>query len=109
MSAEKNAAQNKSDNGRVRNLANTPVPNWAQFALLQQIIVMVLAGLMLDGGALAQICFYALVAYWGSAMTIVVRRQAPTRIDVLWLKWSYIPLCCASFYLSQWIWRLRGC
>jgi hypothetical protein len=91
------------------NFATTPLPESARFALIQQAIVLVLSAGMLDGGELAQICFYAFVAFWGGTGVLVARRGATiTRADILLIRWSYIPLCIGSFFLTHWIWNLRG-
>jgi hypothetical protein len=89
--------------------ATTPLPEAARFALIQQVIVVVLSAGMLDGGALAQVCIYALMGFWGGTGVLIARRGAAlTRVDIILIRWSYIPLCILSFFLTQWIWSLRG-
>jgi hypothetical protein len=89
--------------------ATTPLPAAARFALIQQAIVIFLSAGMLDGGELAQVCLYAFAAFWGGTGVLIARRGAAlTRADILLIRWSYIPLCIVSFYLTHWIWSLRG-
>lgn len=79
------------------------------FPLLQQAIVMILAGMVLDGGRIFQMCFYAMVAYWGGIFMMSRRRKkAYTRVDLLLVRYAFIPLCVISGYLTSWIWHLRG-
>jgi hypothetical protein len=95
---------------RFHNLATTPIPDSVRFALIQQAVVLVLAAGMLDGGELAQVCFYAFAAFWAGVGVLIARRGAAlTRVDILLIRWSYIPLCIGSFFLTHWIWSLRGC
>jgi hypothetical protein len=87
----------------------TPLPGATTFALIQQAIVMFFCALILDGGGLAQVCLYALVAFWGGTGLLIARRGAAiTRVDIILIRWSYIPLCIVSFFLTYWIWSLRG-
>ena len=89
--------------------ATTPLPEATRFALIQQAIVIFLSAGILDGGALAQVCIYALVAFWGGAGVLIARRRAAlTRVDIILIRWSYIPLCVVSFFVTYWIWSLRG-
>ena len=87
----------------------TPLPGATTFALIQQAIVMFFCALILDGGGLAQVCLYALVAFWGGTGLLITRRGAAlTRADIALIRWSYIPLCIVSGFLTYWIWSLRG-
>lgn len=87
----------------------TPLPEAIKFALIQQAIVILLSAGMLDGGELAQVCLYAFFGFWGgTGVLIAKRRGALTRVDILLIRWSYIPLCIVSFFLTHWIWSLSG-
>jgi hypothetical protein len=85
------------------------LPREVPLALLQQVSIGVLSGMVLDGGVLGEICGFAFVAFWGGAGLILARRRnALTDVDKLLIGWGYIPLCIVSFFLTPWIWRLRG-
>ena len=78
-------------------------------AFVQQSVIMVLAGMILDGGVVAQSCFYAFAAFWVGVGVILWRRApAPTKVDLLIVRGGFIVLCVLSFFLTHGIWRLRG-
>lgn len=90
-------------------LASSPHKPAIKSALLQQVIILILAASILDGGDLFSICLIALVAFWAGVILIRRRRpQTPTRIDLFMIRGSYIPLCVITFFLVDWFWRLRG-
>jgi len=92
-----------------RACAATPLSEAVRFALLQQALVLLLSAGMLDGGQLAQVCLYAFAGFWSGAGVLIARRgPALTRLDILLIRWSSIPLCVLSYFLTHWIWRLRG-
>jgi len=76
-------------------------------ALTQQAFILVLAGMILDGGVVAEICLFAAVAFWVGVALIRFRRPVPTKVDLVLIEGGYIVLCLISFFLAQWIWRLR--
>jgi hypothetical protein len=89
-----------------------PVPSlkteWLP-ALFFQIPILVLASMVLDGGAIAQVCFYALVAFWVGVVVLHFRRRGVlSRVDLLLIRWGYILACIISFFITRWIWQLRG-
>jgi hypothetical protein len=78
-------------------------------ALVFQMPILVLASMVLDGGGIAQVCFYALVAFWsGVAVLHFHRRGALTRVDLLLIRYGYILVCIISFIITRWIWHWRG-
>ena len=78
-------------------------------AFVQQGIIMVLAGMILDGGAVAQSCFYAFAAFWVGVGIILYRRApSPTKTDLVLVRGGFIVLCVLSFFLTHGIWHLRG-
>jgi hypothetical protein len=79
------------------------------FAFVQQSLVLVLASMMLDGGGFFQVCFYAFVAYWAGVGLLRLRAKAGlSKVDLLLIRYGYIPVCVLSFLLTYWIWHLRG-
>ena len=91
---------------------SAPVPSlkteWLP-ALVFQMPILVLASMILDGGGIAQVCFYALVAFWvGVAVLHVHRKGALSRVDLLLIRYGYIFVCIMSFFITRWIWQWRG-
>ncbi|MGC3957596.1 MAG: hypothetical protein QM813_06435 [Verrucomicrobiota bacterium] len=79
------------------------------FSLAQQGAVAALAGMILDGGQILQCVAYAAGAYWIGMFVIVGRRaDRLTRLDRLLVRWGFLMLCVVSFFLTRWIWSLRG-
>ena len=87
------------------NFATKLLPSAVTFALVQQLMVIILSGLILDGGFIGQACIMALVVFWGGAGLLLARRRgvALTPLDTLLIKWSYIPLCIVAMFLTYWI------
>ena len=78
-------------------------------AFVQQGVILALAVMILDGGAVAQSCFYAFTAFWAGVGVILWRRSsAPTKVDLLIVRGGFIVLCVFSFLLTHGIWYLRG-
>ena len=90
-------------------LATSPYKDSIKFALVQQITILLLSAGVLDGGDMFSICLIPFLAFWTCVFLIRLRRpETPSRFDLLFIKWSYIPLCVATFFLVHWFWRLRG-
>lgn len=78
-------------------------------AFVQQALILVLAGMILDGGVIGQMCLYALAAFWGGVAVILIRRrQSPSRLDLLLVRGGYLPVCVLSVILTRAIWHWRG-
>jgi hypothetical protein len=78
-------------------------------AIALQIVLGLLALLILDGGGIAEICGIALVSFWGGAAVLIWRHpQSPSRLDIELIRFGYFPVILVSFFLSCWIWHLRG-
>lgn len=78
-------------------------------ALVFQMPILVLSSMVLDFGGIAQVCFYALVAFWGGVAVLHVRRSGSlSRVDLLLIRYGYILACVISFFVTRWIWHLRG-
>ena len=72
-------------------------------------IILLLAGAILDGGVILQLCLFAAVAFWiGVAVIWFRRRSTPTKLDLLVIEAGYLALCVVSFFLSFWVWNRRG-
>lgn len=78
-------------------------------ALSWQAIILLLASMVLDGGGIFQVCFYALVGYWGGVAVLLLRKRASLSItDTLFIRHGYIFVCVISFLVTRLIWHLRG-
>ena len=70
---------------------------------------MFLAALILDGGCIGQVCFYALLGFWGGVLVLRTRsRDVLTKLDLMLIRGGYIPVCIISFFITRWIWKWRG-
>jgi hypothetical protein len=70
-------------------------------AAIQQVLVLVLASMILDGGVVAATCFFAAVGFWAGVFVIRLRRRSPTRVDLAVIEGEYIVLCVIAFLISR--------
>ena len=76
-----------------------------RFSLFQQVPWSLLCLLMLDFGRKAKICGITLIAYWAYALAMMVLRPlAPDRMDIVFLRWGFLPLFGVTVALAQVIW-----
>ena len=77
--------------------------------VVQQVIVLVLAAMLLDGGDLLMFCLVACLAFWVGVTFIRVHRgQTPTKMDLILIRSSYLLLCIITFFVVHLVWKLRG-
>jgi hypothetical protein len=75
----------------------------------QQIILLLLASAILDGGVVLQVCVFGFAAFWvGVAIIYARRRLVLTKLDLLLVEAGTVPLSVISFFLSYFIWNRRG-
>jgi hypothetical protein len=73
-----------------------------RFGVVQQLVLLGLSALMLDGGRTLRLCAIAAVAYWAAALLIIARRPAaPTRADRTFLRYGYLVLPVVAGILSR--------
>lgn len=90
-------------------VSTSPYRNAIISAIVQQVLVLVLASLILDGGDLLMFCVVACLAFWSGFVFIRVRRgQTPTKIDLILIRASYLALCIITFLVVHLVWKLRG-
>ena len=78
-------------------------------AFVQQGIILVLAGMILDGGRIALMCLFACAAFWiGTGVIIFRRGTSPSKMDLFLVRGGYLLLCVVSFFVGQLVWQLRG-
>lgn len=79
------------------------------FPLLQQLIVLGVASLILDGGMVLRMFSYAALAYWACVAIIWIRRRRQlTKIDRIVIRIGFLAACAVSVVLTRFIWHLRG-
>jgi hypothetical protein len=67
-------------------------PTLIEVLICQAIVILVFAGL-LDGGARFRACLYCYLAYLPGAVILLVRRfRALTKVDLVYLKWGWVPI-----------------
>ena len=85
----------------------TKVP--MMFPIIQQIVVLVIGCLNLDGGETLQIVGYASLAYWVGYAFIMARRHGRfSGFDRVFIRWGVLSLCVSSFFITRFIWHLKG-
>jgi len=79
-------------------------------SLLLQLITTILLLLLLDGGQLARAGAAAMLAFWiGVAIVMLRRPQTPRPLDLLYVRWGYLPFLAIAIAvaLSPWMGILR--
>ena len=92
-----------------RPFGRTTLSDAIVFACVQQLFVILLAALVLDGGVLLLICLFAVAGFWGGVGVLVLRRKArASRFDLALIRWGFLPVCALSFVMCSWIWGPKG-
>ena len=76
-----------------------------------QSVVIVLAGMILDGGAIFEVCLYAWIAFWAGVIVDVARRKEQTpmsKFDAFLMRYGHFLLCVLSYFITGLIWKWRG-
>ena len=90
-------------------LASSPYREALKSALVQQGIVLFIAAGILDGGDILATCLIAFIGFWvGFHLVRHHRPQTPTKLDLIIVHGSYIPLCILVLFLVHCFWLLRG-
>ena len=80
-----------------------------KIALLLQIVIGVPAAIAIDGGLLFELWWRPMAAYYGCFIVMVFRRpNAPTKLDLILVKWGFVLLIPCTFIFSVLIWRWMG-
>ena len=78
-------------------------------AFVQQVIILLLAGTILDGGVIAQMCLFACAVFWGGVAVILLRRRlTPTNLDLTLVRVGSLLVCFISYVVSVSIWHWKG-
>ncbi|MCP5524393.1 MAG: hypothetical protein H7A46_22920 [Verrucomicrobiales bacterium] len=79
------------------------------FPLVQQLLVLGMSSLILDGGRVLQVFSYAALAYWTCVAIIFMRRgRHLTSLDKIVIRVGFLMACAISVILTGFIWHLRG-
>ena len=106
-------------------LSPTPVPSAAQddvqpapdvnlrsafkTYLIVQLILLILTQLLLHSGHFYQFFIIALIGYWLPVLFILARRrQNPTKLDFLFVRYGVIPLWFAALFVAPIVYRFIG-
>jgi hypothetical protein len=82
----------------------------AKIAFALQATILVFTALLLDGGTIFQVCVYALVGFWGGVTVLRIRAKGElSTLDLLLIRYGYVPACIISFFVTREVWHLRGC
>ncbi|MGZ4971382.1 MAG: hypothetical protein ACXWDN_01375 [Limisphaerales bacterium] len=89
--------------------AASPYKSAVRSAVVQQVIVLVLASMILDGGDILTFCLVACLAFWvGFAFIRVRRGRMPTKIDLTLIRGSYLLLCLITYAVVYLVWKSKG-
>jgi hypothetical protein len=67
-------------------------PTVFEVLIYQALVILVFASL-LDGGARFRACLFCYLCYLPGAVIVVVRRaRALTKVDLVYLKWGWVPM-----------------
>ena len=75
------------------------------FAASQQAITGILSAMLLDGGVVLGIWCFTVLACWMGVVVIAIRRPlTPTRSDILFIEFGFIPLFIFACFVSFSLW-----
>ncbi len=73
------------------------------------VLLLVLAMMVLDGGATLSATPFGLVAFWGVTVLVIIRRPVrPELSDIHFVKYGALWVFLIAQVLARWIWSLRG-
>jgi hypothetical protein len=79
-----------------------------EVVVLQALVLLPFASVM-DGGVRLQACWYSYLGYLAGALLILARRgRAPTRGDLLYLRWAWLPIVVIGVVLFLRVWKAKG-
>ena len=81
-------------------------------ALIVQAPIILLSGLLADGGAIVWICMKSALVFWAAIVLIVVRRPtAPSIWDLRFIRFGFLlllPICAYVEYHAEPWWNYLG-
>ena len=89
--------------------STSPASEALKLGVFEQVLLLPLAGMILDGGGIFLVALFALAGYWGGVLVIRLRRRGLyTKLDLALFRWGFFVLCAISFFLARLIWGFRG-
>jgi hypothetical protein len=87
-----------------------PARGWTAIeVVVLQVLILLPFALLLDGGVRLQACWYSYLGYLAGALIILARRgRAPTRGDLLYLRWAWLPIVVIGVVLFLHVWKAKG-
>ncbi|MGZ4973451.1 MAG: hypothetical protein ACXWBP_03865 [Limisphaerales bacterium] len=93
----------------VQTSQRSPLADAIKFSAIQQVIVLVFAVGILDGGDFFSMCMNGTIGFWCVIGFICLRRRKnPTNVDIAIIKWGYLVFVGLSVVFTQAIWAIRG-
>ncbi|MFC1497744.1 hypothetical protein ACFLS1_04610 [Verrucomicrobiota bacterium] len=95
---------------KIRNITIHSLYNRAMlFGAGFQMILLLLAGMVLDGGNVAQTVLISVVAFWASVAVLIARNpNNPKRFDLIYIKFGPAFVAVISHLLTMAIWQSKG-
>ncbi len=77
-------------------------------SLWQQVPLIVVCALLLDGGRILRVCLTSTLCFWLLGLIILIRSErfdarVPDRDGLLFLRWGYLPLFGLFLVLNQYM------
>jgi hypothetical protein len=77
-------------------------------AVVVQLLLTVFLLSILDGGKIAAAGGCAMIGFWLGVLIVVMRRpHSPRVVDLLYIRWGYIPLLVAAVTIAVWLGKAR--
>jgi hypothetical protein len=74
-----------------------------------QVVAALILLIILDGGTLAKVGGAATAGFWVGAAVVMFRRpRHPSRLDLLYVQWGFIPLLVVGVVCAPFVSTLRG-
>jgi hypothetical protein len=78
-------------------------------ALVLQVMTALLLLMVLDGGVMAQAGGAAMIGFWIGVGIVMLRRpRTPTKVDLLYVRWGFLPMLVVAIAWSPFMGALRG-
>jgi len=74
-----------------------------RFAVVIQLVALLLSGFVDDEGIFFAICVTAWAAFWAGALTVMRRRQVPSRFQLVCLRYGPLAIPLVVFVLGQYL------
>lgn len=81
----------------------------AKFSLVYQLILLLFTGMILDGGRCSGYVTMAMIAFWGSVIVLIIRNpKNPKPVDIVYIKFGFIPVLIITPYIMGFVWSFSG-